>query len=106
MIDDIVHDFLLSHEKLVASTDVPHDVFIFRYFAVAVLVHLLKCIVNHLIAIFLIKHPLIREELVELVLRDKAILILINCFKLILQLLFHVICKAGLFNTHVNCVRI
>ena len=49
MVDDIVHDFLFSHEKLVASADVPHDVFIFRYLTIAILVHLLKCVVNHLL---------------------------------------------------------
>ena len=107
MIDDISHDFLLSLKKFVPGIDVLHNEFFNRYFSVIVYINLVKYFVDHLIShFFIIYLLLISEENVQLLFCDIAIVIDINEVKFLLQLPAHVVLKACLLDTPVNCVRI
>ena len=107
MIDNDSHDFLLSLKKFVASIDVLHDEFFYRYFSVIVDIYLVKYFVDHLVShFFIIYLLLIPEENVKLLFCNIAIVVYINEVKFLLQLPAHVILKARFLNTPINCVRI
>ena len=63
MIDNDSHDFFLSLKEFVASIDVLHDEFFYRYFSVIVDIYLVKYFVDHLVShFFIIDLLLISEE--------------------------------------------